>query len=114
MPFSNPIVGGAGALIRPAIQSPDYAPGVSGWAINRDGTVEFASGTFRGDLTGEPVLSRLARKFDVEFNIRAGGVQSVGVTEIGTLVVDITGSDGDVAKALSYLEEEGVIVEETK
>jgi D-methionine transport system ATP-binding protein len=69
---------------------------------------------FRGDLTGEPVLSRLARKFDVEFNIRAGGVQSVGVTEIGTLVVDITGSDGDVAKALSYLEEEGVIVEETK
>jgi D-methionine transport system ATP-binding protein len=69
---------------------------------------------FRGDLTGEPVLSRLARKFAVEFNIRAGGVQSVGVTEIGTLVVDITGSDGDVAKALSYLEEEGVIVEETK
>ena len=29
-----------------------------------------------GDLTGEPVLSRLSRKFDIEFNIRAGGVRT--------------------------------------
>src|SRR5574344_3135647 len=28
---------------------------------------------FNGSLTDEPVLSRLSRKYDVEFNIRAGG-----------------------------------------
>lgn len=48
MAFSNPIIGGGGALIREAIQSPDYVAGVSGWTINRDGTVEFSDGTFRG------------------------------------------------------------------
>jgi D-methionine transport system ATP-binding protein len=69
---------------------------------------------FRGSLTDEPVLSRLSRNFAVEFNIRAGGVQRVGDTEVGTLVVDITGADGDIAGALAFLEREGVIVEETK
>lgn len=48
MGFSNPITGGQGALIRPAIKSPNYVPGVQGWTINRDGTAEFASGQFRG------------------------------------------------------------------
>jgi hypothetical protein len=47
--FSNPIVGGT-TLIREAIRSPNYVAGVSGWSINRDGSVEFSSGTFRGDL----------------------------------------------------------------
>lgn len=52
MPFSNPIIGGAGTLIRQAIQSPDFVTGVSGWAIRRDGTVEFSDGEFRGDISG--------------------------------------------------------------
>jgi hypothetical protein len=39
--FSNPIVGGQGALVRDAIKSRVYVPGVSGWSINRDGTAEF-------------------------------------------------------------------------
>jgi hypothetical protein len=48
MPFSNPLVGGGGALIRDAIQSPDYVPGVRGWAIKRDGSAEFNDATVRG------------------------------------------------------------------
>jgi hypothetical protein len=51
MGFSNPIIGGGGALVYPSIHSPDYDPGVSGWTINKDGTVEFNNGTFRGQLT---------------------------------------------------------------
>lgn len=69
---------------------------------------------FRGNLTGEPVLSKLSKKFDIEFNIRAGGVQDVGGTAVGTLVVDITGDSADVARAIEYLSGEGVIVEENK
>lgn len=49
MPFANDIVGGTKLLI-PAIRSPNYIPGVSGWSINRDGSAEFASGTFRGPV----------------------------------------------------------------
>lgn len=52
MAFSNPITGGQGALIRPAIKSPDYDPGVSGWSINRDGSAEFNNLTVRGTFNG--------------------------------------------------------------
>jgi len=69
---------------------------------------------FRGSLTGEPVLSKLAKQYDIEFNIRAGGVQDVGGTAVGTLVVDLTGSPGEVERALVFLAAEGIVVEETK
>lgn len=49
MGFRNPVVGGI-TLIRQAIKSPNYVPGVSGWTINRDGTAEFSSVTLRGEL----------------------------------------------------------------
>ena len=34
------------------IRSKNYVTGVSGWTINDDGSVEFGSGYFRGDITG--------------------------------------------------------------
>jgi hypothetical protein len=49
VPFQNPIVGGT-ALVRPAINSPNYVAGVSGWAIKRDGSAEFASAVLRGEV----------------------------------------------------------------
>lgn len=49
MQFDDDVVGGV-TLVRPAIQSPDYDPGVSGWAIKIDGSVEFNDGEFRGSL----------------------------------------------------------------
>lgn len=69
---------------------------------------------FRGNLTGEPVLSRLSRLFSIEFNIRAGGVQDVHGTAVGTLIVDLVGEGDEVRKALAHLEAEGIIVEENK
>ncbi|HOC30397.1 MAG TPA: methionine ABC transporter ATP-binding protein [Treponemataceae bacterium] len=69
---------------------------------------------FRGNLTGEPVLSRLSRLFNIEFNIRAGGVQDVHGTAVGTLIVDLVGEGDEVRKALAHLEAEGIIVEENK
>lgn len=49
MPFQNDIVGGTKLLI-PAIQSPNYVPGVSGWRIARDGSAEFSNITSRGPV----------------------------------------------------------------
>ena len=57
------------------------------------------------------MLSRLSRKFDVEFNIRAGGIQRLPENEIGTLLTDISGEAKEVDAALAYLREQGVIVE---
>lgn len=41
MGFSNDIIGGAAALVRAAIKSPNYLPGTAGWSINKDGSAEF-------------------------------------------------------------------------
>ncbi|MBQ7366545.1 MAG: methionine ABC transporter ATP-binding protein [Spirochaetaceae bacterium] len=75
---------------------------------------------FVNQLTGEPVLSNLAHKFQVEFNIRAGGIQHIGGNhtapdqprDVGTLVVDLHGDSEELAAALEYLRQQGVIVEE--
>lgn len=54
MPFGNPAIGGQ-ILVRPAIQSPDYVPGTSGWRIARDGSAEFNNLNLRGTgLFGTP------------------------------------------------------------
>lgn len=49
MPFSNPIVGGT-VLIRPAIKSPNFITGVSGWSINKEGSAEFNDVVIRGSV----------------------------------------------------------------
>lgn len=52
-PGNQAITGGT-VLRIPAIQSPNYVPGTSGWIINLDGTAEFNSGTFRGSIVVGP------------------------------------------------------------
>ncbi|WP_422478817.1 methionine ABC transporter ATP-binding protein [Pleomorphochaeta sp. DL1XJH-081] len=67
---------------------------------------------FRGDSTGEPVLSRIQKTYDVEFNIRAGGVQRVSGEDVGTLICDIIGESDEVDKAVAALQLSGILVEE--
>jgi len=69
---------------------------------------------FSGELTSEPVLSKISRDYGIEFNICAGGMQKVGDTVVGTLFVDINGSTEDMQKAFAYLNQNGIKVEETR
>ncbi len=50
MVFQDPVLAGE-KLIHTGIRSDNYVAGLTGWRIARDGTVEFNSGTFRGQLT---------------------------------------------------------------
>jgi hypothetical protein len=95
--FDNPVVAGV-QLVIPAIESPDYVPGVSGWAIFRNGTVEFNSGTFRGTIT--------ASEFDgTDFILDTDGFYLYsGPPALGNLVLSITNNAapdrfGNVVKA---------------
>ena len=65
--------------------------------------------SFPSDQQGAPVLSTLAKKFDIDFNIRAAGVQQLTDTTVGKMIVDFAGAD--IEKALEYLKEQGIIVE---
>lgn len=87
MAFGNDIVGGT-TLLRPAIRSPNYVAGISGWTINRDGTSEFASGTFRGPvIVIDPATGNVLASIGANGN---GSFQFVYATSdviIGTLSV---------------------------
>lgn len=52
MGFRNDIIGGAAALIRAAIQSPNYVTGSAGWQVRKDGSAEFNNLTIRGTFLG--------------------------------------------------------------
>jgi hypothetical protein len=54
--FPDTIVGGT-ALIIPAINSPNFLTGVTGWSINANGTAEFNNGIFRGNLTANSITA---------------------------------------------------------
>lgn len=87
MAFANDVVGG-NTLLRPAIQSPNYVPGVSGWTINRDGTSEFAGGTFRGPVVViDPATGVVLASIGADGNVSAQNFYATGDVIIGSLSV---------------------------
>jgi hypothetical protein len=48
--WDDPIAAGDGSLIFPAIKSPNYVQGVTGWYIGRTGDAEFNDVTVRGEV----------------------------------------------------------------
>ena len=69
---------------------------------------------FRDGKADSPVISELARKYGVVFNIRGGGIQHVGGEDFGTLICDIAGEPELVEKAIEEIKAEGIVVEEAK
>jgi hypothetical protein len=83
--FTDPILGGESVLVRQAIRSKDFVPGVSGWSINRDGTAEFNDVTVRGELYVRDPDGSYVRIYDEDPGdgaiIEFGLPSSVGVTK---------------------------------
>lgn len=75
MPFGNPIIGGGGDLVRKAIKSPNYVPGVSGWAINQDGSAEFQNVIIPGG--GSVSISALTSgSLSADADLASGSIRS--------------------------------------
>lgn len=82
MSFDDPIIGGT-VLRIPAIQSPNYVPGVSGWAIFISGNAEFNDVTVRGEFEG------------TDFIIDSSGIFFYGGTPAaGNLMISIAAAAG--------------------
>jgi len=62
--------------------------------------------------TDTPIISRMSKEYNVEFNIRGGGVQRIENDEFGTLLCDISGDSEDVKKTIASLRKHKIIVEE--
>ena len=92
MSFSNPITGGQGTLVRPAIKSPNYVAGSSGWTINRDGSAEFNNLTLRGTFNGTDYVINSSGAFFYS-----------GTPAAGNLITSITRATGTDAFGNAYL-----------
>jgi ABC-type methionine transport system ATPase subunit len=63
--------------------------------------------TFPQDLIKEPVLFKMAKKYEVMPNIRRARVTDT----VGEMILELEGKEADVEKGLKSLEKKGVIVE---
>jgi ABC-type methionine transport system ATPase subunit len=63
--------------------------------------------TFPPELIKEPVVFTMAKKFDIIPNIRRAKVTE----SVGEVVLELEGTDDNLAAGISYLKERGVKVE---
>ncbi len=69
---------------------------------------------FTGKSTDQCIISDIIKKFKIDINIRAGGIQMLKNKKVGLLLVDMSGSKSAISKTLDYLKEAGVNVEAAK
>lgn len=92
MGFTNPILGGGGALVYPSIHSPNFVTGVSGWTVKKDGSAEFNNLTVRGTFDGT----------DYVINTNGAFFYS-GTPALGNLIGSDAASPGTDAEGNAYL-----------
>lgn len=94
---------GDGTIIYPALKSPNYVPGVAGWYLGRDGTLDVGSGTFRGSVVvSSPDGSQVAILAGMGGEIDFYHQTVVGVTQVspGFIKSNYTGT---AAAGYSYI-----------
>ena len=67
---------------------------------------------FAGKSSGEPILSKVAKNFDIDFNILAAGIEKLPDCQVGTMLVDIVGEKSEIERAVAFLNENNVSVQE--
>ena len=67
--------------------------------------------TFVGESTGQPLITSLIRKFDLEVNILQGQISQTQKGAYGTLFVHLDGEESQLKEALTFAESQLVKVE---
>lgn len=63
---------------------------------------------FKGKAAGEPIISEIVRRFNLDANILLGWIDRLQELSIGTLVIELTGPSQGIQDALNYLHEKTV------
>lgn len=64
--------------------------------------------SFTGESASQPIICRLMRQFQVDVNILLGGIDRLRTDIVGNLVITLSGTDEERAKAYLFLENSGV------
>lgn len=67
--------------------------------------------SFVGESAGRPIISQIVKEFGVDANILYGNIDHIRDIPFGTLVVELTGPNGSVEKAMNYLVSKGLGIE---
>lgn len=91
MEFQDELAGGT-ILVRPALQSPNYVAGVSGWAIKIDGSAEFNNVTVRGTLQSNNYVAGVSGwKLDQAGTAELNQLTARGTMQSSNFVAGATG-----------------------
>ena len=66
---------------------------------------------FIGDTARKSFINDVIRNIDIELSILSGNIEAIGGTMVGSLILEITGEDEAIAKALDYFLANGVSIE---
>lgn len=69
---------------------------------------------FIGNSAGQPLLSQLAKKFDIHINVLFGNITELQGTPFGNLIVEFQGVESEINRALMFITQEKVTVKEVK
>jgi D-methionine transport system ATP-binding protein len=67
---------------------------------------------FKGKAAGEPIISEIVRRFNIDANILLGWIDRLQTLTLGTLIIELRGSPEGIQQALNYLQEKSVNYEE--
>lgn len=67
---------------------------------------------FFGAGSGQPVISRTAKAFDVDINVLYGNITELQGIPIGHLMVELTGDNDEIERALTFIKGQNVEVKE--
>ncbi|WP_294428916.1 methionine ABC transporter ATP-binding protein [uncultured Treponema sp.] len=96
----------------------DFIKNIAAQSSSRDGDIvkwTEKSGSyllhFVGGATGEPILSKMAKEFDVSFNILAAGISHLPDEDVGYMETDILGTDEEIERVVQWLLQNNVRVQ---
>lgn len=102
--FANPVVNAAGVLVRAVMKSVNYAAGLTGWQITRDGDAEFNDVTVRGEIYVSDPDGSYVRIYDQNPGDGAViNVQSADIPGHTLTPAEIRGDISLIAPLLPYL-----------
>lgn len=67
--------------------------------------------SFVGENAKKPIVSKMVKQFDIDVNILSGNINELISTSIGNLVLEISGEDNQIEKAIDWLRKENIRLE---
>ena len=80
-------------------------------SVPRNGDKLMIRLSFIGASTNEPLIAGAIRRFNVDISIIYGNIDSIKDTPYGTLIVEISGTQNDIANTLDYFKNQNLRAE---